>query len=131
MRISDHPARRRALQPEHAVDEDRAVHVLGVETVERRIELRMRRLRRDLQGIEIGFEMADHAVGANKLDGANGFLRCEPEILLAGNRLARGPVARQRADQFAILELRLGIAAPFGAAADLGGLQRGLSQPAK
>ena len=54
-----------------------------------------------------------------------------PQILLAGNRLARGPVARQRADQFAVLELRLGIAAPGGAAADLGGLQRGLSQACK
>ena len=57
-----------------------------VEAVEGRVELRMGRLGRNLQRIEVGFEMADHAVGTHQLNGADRFLGGGAQILVAGRQ---------------------------------------------
>ena len=61
----DHLARRGGGKPQHAVDEDGLVEFGIVETVEARIELRHGGLGRQMQRIEIGREMPDHAIGAH------------------------------------------------------------------
>ncbi len=123
-----HLARRRGLQAHHAVHVDRAVHVLGVEAVERRLQLRMRHLRRDVQRIEIGFEMADDAIGAHELDGADGFLRRLVQVGLTDGALLLRPLAGERADKLAVFELGFPVAPPRRAAADLGRIELGLAQ---
>ena len=54
-----------ALEPEHVVDENRPVEVSGSETVGRRVELRLRFGRSQLERIEICRQMPAHAVGAD------------------------------------------------------------------
>ena len=46
----------------------------------------MRLARRDLQGIEIGFQMADDAIGAHQLDGADGILGDGAGVLAVGGQ---------------------------------------------
>ena len=100
-----------------------------MEAVEIGIELRQGGLGRQLQRIEVGCEMADHAIGADQLDGADGFLGGGPQILLAGRRACLGlPLAGERADQLAVLELHLDVAPPSGSAAQLGRRQAAFVQ---
>ena len=75
--------------------------------------------------------MADDAVGAHKLNGANGFLGREAKIVLAGSAFARRPLTRQRADEFAIFELWFLVAPPGGTAPDLRRFERRLSKTRK
>ena len=127
----DDPARRRGLQPQHAAQEDRTVEVFGMEAVEIGIELGMRLLGRDLQGIEVGLEMTDDTVGAHDLNGADGILRHLVQVGGAGLAFARRPLPGQGADQIAIRQLRLLVAPPGGPAAKLRRRKRVLAQAQK
>ena len=51
-----------------------------MEAVEVRIELREVGFRRELQRIEIGGEMAYHAIGAHELNGADGLPRSRARV---------------------------------------------------
>ena len=93
-----------------------------MKAVEARLELRHGGLLRQMQRIEIGREMPDHAIGAHQLNGADGFLCGRAQILFADAApCARGPLAGQRADQFAVFELQFGVAPPGRPAAELRG----------
>ena len=90
-----------------------------------------------LQGIEIGLQMADDAIGAHQLDGADGILaprrgRCSARLArrsaFGGGGLAAA-LAGQRADEFVLAGRRaLLVAPPGGTAAQLGGGQALLAQ---
>src|SRR3546814_8928620 len=60
------------LQPQHLVDEDRAVHVGFGEAVGLGVELGMRLDRLEAERVEIGFQVAAHAVGPDQHEGADG-----------------------------------------------------------
>ena len=84
------------LKAQHAVDEDR--HVQRRRLRSRRmlgIERRLRRARRDAQRIEIGFQMADHAIGADHLDGVDGMPGAAS--VRVGRRRCGGALARRLA----------------------------------
>src|SRR5690242_4643959 len=87
----DHLARRGRFEPQHAIEENRAVEIFGMEAVEIGIELREVRLRIEVQGIEIGGEMTDHTIGAHHVNGAYGILRGSPRIGGGSFSLSRGP----------------------------------------
>src|SRR5207302_7414366 len=57
------------------VDEDWPVEIAFRKTVKRRLQLRQRLWRIQLQRIEIGFTMTDHPISADELYRANGILR--------------------------------------------------------
>ena len=59
-------AQRRELEPEHAVEEDRAVHVGIGEAVGARIELLLVLGRLEPERIEVGVEMAARPIGADQ-----------------------------------------------------------------
>ena len=122
-----HAPRRGAFHAEYAVDENRTVEVGVVETVETWIELGMGRLGRELERIEIGFEVTDHAIGAHQLDGANGLLRGDPQVLFT-RRWRRFPLTGQCADKLAIRQLGLHVTGPARSAADLRRRQARLTQ---
>jgi hypothetical protein len=123
-------ARRGGLQTQDAVHIDRQVHGGTVELVEFGIQRRLRIARGDLQGIEIGFQMPDHAIGADHLDGMDGMFgrfgvsrrrRSGGGLALTG--LARGNrrlLAGQGGDQVACRNLGPGVTLPGGSAAKLG-----------
>src|SRR3546814_4405808 len=58
------------LEPQHLVDEDRAVHVRLGKAVALGIELRMRLYGLEAEGVETGFQVSAHAVGADQHEGA-------------------------------------------------------------
>ena len=60
-----HLPRRRGLETQHVVDEDRPIHVGRAEAVGRGIEFRVRRRHLQAERIELGFEMAAHTIGTN------------------------------------------------------------------
>ncbi len=68
----EHLADRGRLQPEHMVDEDRAVVICLGETVgfRRQLVVIFQRLG-NAQRVKVGMQMAAHAVGADHHDGAN------------------------------------------------------------
>ena len=72
---ADDLAHRREVEPEHLVEEDLAVHVGFAEAVGLRIELRLVRLFLDAERIELGVEVAAHAVGADQHQGMDGVAR--------------------------------------------------------
>jgi hypothetical protein len=71
----EHLADGRELQAEHVVDKDLAVEIGLAEAVGGRVELWMRLRRLEPQRIEIGLEMAAHAVGADHHQRADGVAR--------------------------------------------------------
>ena len=116
----DDLARRGRRKAEHAVHIDRRIHVFRMEAVERRIELRLRRLGIQIQRIEIGGEMADHAIGAHHLHGANGFVRGGMQIGFArGAGFGCRPLAGEGADRVAGFQREFAVPPPRGAAAQL------------
>ena len=121
----------RVFEPEHVVDEDLAVVVGLGEAVGRRRQLVvvLERLG-DAERIEIGVQMAAHAVGADHHDGAHGIARRLLHVRIGGRGAVRGglvrtffsmtlldhaPVAVERRDQFAIGLQRPGRLRPGGA----------------
>ena len=113
----DHLRDGRELQPEHVVDEDLPAVVGLGEAVGGGIELGFRSRRLELERVEMGVEMAAHAVGADHHDGADGIARrllhgavadldaagAEPGLdLLAELGGDPAPVAVERGDQLAI-----------------------------
>ena len=118
-------ARGRGFQPHDTVGEDGPFHVLRPKTVKRGLQLRMILAAFKPQGIEIGFEMADDAIGAHELNGADGILGRNVAVGVA-HTPARGTprerlacIAGKRADQLAVLEDRLGVAPPGRSASQL------------
>ncbi len=67
----DDLAQRRGLAAEHVVDEDRPIHVGFGETVGARVELGMRLGHLQPERVELGLEMAAHAVDAHQHQGAD------------------------------------------------------------
>ena len=115
----EHFAHGRVFEPEHVIDEDLAVVVGLLEAVGRGMELLVVPLRLEAERIEIGVEMAAHAVGADHHQRAHGIAgraanlvlarrRFRPGFLrlgaqLVGDRLfRRRPVAVERADEIAL-----------------------------
>ncbi len=125
-----HAPRRGGFEAHHTVDEDGLVHVFLVEAIEAGVELGVGFLGRDLERIEIGFEMADHAIGAHHVNGADGFLGGRAKIVFRGAALfgARLQLAGERGNDFAVLQLQLGVAPPAGPAAELGRRKAGFAQ---
>ena len=72
-----------------------------------------------MQRIEIGFEVPQRAVGADKAHQVNGIERGRARGFGRGRRTLRSPRAGERAHQLAVFELELGIARPCGPAAQL------------
>jgi len=120
----DHAARGCAFQTQHAADKHRPVEIFGMKSVKRRFELRVGRLGREMERVEIGFEMADDAIGAYHLNRADGIQRRRTQIALARLPASpRRPVAGEGADKIAACEIGLGVAPPLRAAAKLGRVQ--------
>ena len=71
----------RGLDPQHVVDEDRPVQVLGAEAVALGIELRMRLDRLQAQRIEVGLQVAAHPVGADQHERANRIERRRADVV--------------------------------------------------
>ncbi|MDT4858269.1 hypothetical protein FQZ97_927300 [compost metagenome] len=67
-----HLAQRAGLQPQHAVEEDRTVHVGGGEAVEFGRQLGVLDRLLDAQRVELGLQVAAHAIGADQHQGADG-----------------------------------------------------------
>ena len=65
----------REFEPEHLVEEDLAVEVGVGEAVGARIELLLVLVRLEAERIEIGVEMAAHAVGADQHQGVDRIAR--------------------------------------------------------
>ena len=72
----------RFTQAQRAEDQDRAVPVAIAEAVGRRIELAVPRLADQAQRIEVGFEMAADAVGADQQEGPGGVQGGGADLLL-------------------------------------------------
>ncbi len=112
----DHLAHGRELETQHLVDEDLAIEILLGEAVGRGMQLLVVLVGRDLQRIELGVQMAAHAIGANHHDRTHRIARRVLQLLLGeidalGRRLALelvlearlepGPVAVERGHHFA------------------------------
>ncbi len=69
-----HLADRARLQAQDAVEEDRAIHVGGGEAIELRRQLRVLDRRLDAQRVEVGLQVAAHAIGADQHQGADGIV---------------------------------------------------------
>ena len=94
----EHLADGRELQPEHVVDEDAPV-VIGLgEAVglRRQLVVVLERLG-DAERIQIGVQVAAHAVGADHHDGANRIARRLQDLFLAQARRAVGRLGLQLA----------------------------------
>ncbi len=76
-----HARQGRGLEAQHVVHEDRPVHVGVGEPVAARVELRVRLARAQLQGIEVGLQVAAHAVGADQHQRADGIERRRADVL--------------------------------------------------
>ena len=131
-------------QAQDAVHIHRGVERGAFELVMPGIQRRLRGLGRDAQRIQLGFQMPDHAIGADHLDSVNGSLggfggvhgggRCSGGRLagLAGlGRRRGGLLSGQGRDQIAARIIGLGIALPGGAAAKLGGAEALFAQLGK
>ena len=140
-------AQRRELEPEYAVDEDRAVVVGFRETVARGVELRMVLFAFELERVEVGDQVAAHPVGADHHQRADAVERLLAD-LLGAQRLVRRPsarrgqgvavcavglveffitLARRRQAEFKLLEHGLGVVSERGEErAPLGGHRVGL-----
>ena len=68
----EHLENGRVFEAEHVIDEDLAIVVAVLETVARRVQLLVIHAGLDAERIEIGVQMAAHAIGADHHDGANG-----------------------------------------------------------
>ena len=83
----------RELEPEHVVDEDLPV-VIGLgEAVRGRVEIGLGLRRLQPERVEIGVEMAAHAVGADHHDGADRIARRLLDLasVISAPRLSRPP----------------------------------------
>ncbi len=69
-----HLADRAGLQAQDAVQEDRAIHVGGGEAVELGRQLRVLDRRLDAQRVEVGLQVAAHAIGADQHQSADGIV---------------------------------------------------------
>ena len=115
----EHFAHGRIFEPEHMIDEDLAIVVGLLKAVGRRMELLMVSLRLKSKRIEIGVQMAAHAIGADHHERADGITRRPSNIVVAwrrfwprllrlgaqllGDRLfRRRPIAVQRVDEVAL-----------------------------
>ena len=115
----EHFSQGRVFEPEHMIDEDLAVVVGFLEAVGRGMELLVIPLRLEAERVEIGVEMAAHAVGADHHQRAHevagraanlvlgrrrlrpSFRRLGPQLV--GDRLfRRRPIAVQRVDEIAL-----------------------------
>src|ERR1700740_2396114 len=65
-------AQRAVFEPEHVIEEDLAIEIAFLEAVGARVELLAVARRLDAERIEIGVEMAAHAIGADQREGADG-----------------------------------------------------------
>src|SRR6185437_12028889 len=114
-----HLAHGREFKPEHVIDEDAAVVIGLLKSVGRGMKLLMVPLRLETERIEIGVQMAPHAVGANHHQRPDGIASRAANLVLTrrllrggfrglgaqlvGDRLfRRRPVAIQRADEIAL-----------------------------
>ena len=134
-----HLARRGGVHAHDAGDIDGLVHLRFMEAIEGRVQLRMRRVRRDPQRIEVGFKMTDDAEGAHQLNGADGIERggahafavcwggCGRRAFFR-RRLGSRRLAGQRQGDVVLGQDRFVIALPGRAAAQLGGGQARFAQ---
>ena len=114
-----HLAHARKFEPEHMIDENLAVVVGLVEAVGRRMQLLVILLRLEAERIEIGVQMAAHAIGANHHQRAHRVAGGAANLVFAWGRLRRGfdglgaqllgdsllrrrPVAVERVDEVAL-----------------------------
>ena len=119
----EHFAHGRIFEPEHMIDEDLAVVVGLLKSVGRGMELLVVPLRLETERIEIGVQMASHAIGADHHQRAHRIAgrpanlvlarrRFRPGFLglgaqLVGDRLfRRRPIAVQRVDEIALWRRR-------------------------
>ena len=109
---ADDLVERRRLVAEHAVDENRPVHVGFAEPVGQGVELRMGDLRRQAEGVEIGFQMAAYPIGANQHERPDRIERGVADIFGA-----QGPVAGDALCNRDHAALRRAVAAVDGDAA--------------
>ena len=135
-------ARTGALETQNAVHENGLVHRRAVKTVMLGVQGGLRRARRDAQRIEVGFQMTDHAIGTDHLDGVDGMFGgvgalgrsclmegsaagdCGFALVLAGPALgSRGIRTAQGGGQVVDGCDGLAVTLPGGAAAQLGGGQ--------
>ena len=115
----EHFAHGREFEPEHVIDEDLAVVVGFLEAVGRGMQLLVVPLRLEAERIEIGVEMAAHAVGADHHQRAHRIAGRAANLVLGRRRLRLGfgrlgaqlvadrlfrrrPVAVERVDQVAL-----------------------------
>ena len=96
----DDLAHRREIEAEHLVEENLAVEIGFLEAVGLRIEFGLVRLDRDLERIELGVEMAAHAVGADQHQRVNRIAR---RLLHIGRRQVYALGLRLRRNLFADL----------------------------
>ena len=92
-----HFAHGREFEPEHMIDEDLAVVVGLLEAVGRGMELLVVPLRLEAERIEIGVEMAAHAVGADHHERAHGIARRAANVVVARRRFRPRPPPPWRA----------------------------------
>ncbi len=120
-----------------AVDEDGTVEVGLVKAVKRRLQLRQGFSLLQPQRIQIGLEMADDAKRAHQLDGADGRLGLGFGRFWMGRSGYRGSggllgrragVVGQGGKEIAVFRPQLGIAAPGGTTAQLGGVQSAIAK---
>ena len=91
-------AQGRGFQAQHIVEEDRPVEVRLAEAVRRRLQLAgVAGGHRDAERIEIGLQMAAHAVGADHHDRAQGIERARADLVDARRRLGLGDPGRKGA----------------------------------
>ena len=70
--MRDDLADRAEFEPEHVVEEDLAIPVGFREAVMGGVQLLVVRARVDVERIELGMQVAAHAIGADQHDGAHG-----------------------------------------------------------
>ena len=134
----DDLAQRAVFEAEHVIEEDLAVEIGFGEAVGARIEFLAVARRLDPERVELGVEMAAHAVGPDQHQGAHGIARRlvdvgRRQLGALGLRLGRelgadglfdfGPVAVERGGQFVARRQRPVVPAPgrpFGVLADVG-----------
>ncbi len=83
-------AQGRPVEARHVGDEDRAVVVRLGEAIGRGMQLRMRLYLHQPEGIEVGLQMAAHAIGADELQRANGIDGGAADLLETDGRALTG-----------------------------------------
>ncbi len=106
----------RVFETEHVIDEDLAIVVAVLEAVSRRMQFLVIETRLDAERIEIGVQVAAHAIGADHHDRAHRIARGAMQVggrkrlalggglaldLVAENLLGRAPVAVERGNHLA------------------------------